>query len=550
MSARKRIGTRGSDLALWQARYVAEALRAQGCETEIVVLKTKGDLIDDVPLRQVEGKAFFTAEIERALLTHEVDVAVHSHKDLPTEMTRGLAIAAVPARAACHERLLAREECVDRAAAFLPLRRGAVVGTSAPRRAEQLRTLRPDLRVEELRGNVPTRVRKLREGRYDAIVLAAAGLDRLELSVEGLFAHDLEVALFVPAPAQGALAVQVRSDDAEMMALCRAALHDAATARAIEAERALLVGAGGGCSLPLAAAVSAEGAQFRAHGFLGAGHPAIAAHGRWAEARAASPEAAIDAVLRALRHGEATGSGPLGGLRVALAGSAQDGSQLGERLLELGASVRAERVIALENLPGVDLFGFLAAAKAGDVIAVTSRHAARSLAGMKIAPGVRFAAVGKASARELLGAGFAADWVGESGARELACSLELERGSRVFWPCAAEALPDFGAELRARGIELRSLAVYRTLECEDVALTPDVDARVYMSPSAVRAALVWERAHPQQRGVRYSLGKSTAAALAEAGLACAAPSCSAGPITEDLVRELHELRRRLGAEAR
>lgn len=550
MSARKKIGTRGSDLALWQARYVAEALRAQGCETEILVLKTKGDLIDDVPLRQVEGKAFFTAEIERALLSREVDVAVHSHKDLPTELTPGLAIAAVPRRAACHERLLVRPERVDRSAAFLPLARGAVVGTSAPRRAEQLRTLRPDLRVEELRGNVPTRVRKLREGRYDAIVLAAAGLDRLALPVEGLFVQDLEVALFVPAPAQGALAVQVRSDDAEMIALCRAALHDEATARAIEAERALLVGAGGGCSLPLAASVSAEGSQFRAHGFLGAGHPAIAAHGRWAEARAASPEAAIDAVLRALRRGEATGCGPLVGLRVALAGSAQDGSQLGERLVELGATAIAERVIALENLPGVDLPGFLGAARSGDVIAVTSRHAARLLSGARIAPGVRFAAVGKASARELASAGFEAQWVGEQGARELACHLELEPGARVFWPCAAEVLPDFGAELGARGIELRALAVYRTLECEDVVLAPDVDARVYMSPSAVRAALAWERAHAPQRSARYALGKNTAQALAEAGLACAAPSCSGGPITEDLVRELHELRLRLGAVAR
>ena len=152
------LGTRGSDLALWQARHVAERLAGRA-EVEIVVLQTRGDRIDDIPLTQVEGKSFFTAEIEQALLERSVDLAVHSHKDLPTEGPPGLVVAAVPARADAAELLLARPEAHDVEAPLLPLRRGVRVGTSSPRRAEQLLTLRPDLVVEPMRGNVPTRVR-------------------------------------------------------------------------------------------------------------------------------------------------------------------------------------------------------------------------------------------------------------------------------------------------------------------------------------------------------------------------------------------------------
>jgi hydroxymethylbilane synthase len=195
-----RIGTRGSELALWQAHYIAGELARAGVETELVVLKTRGDLIDEVPLTQVEGKAFFTAEIERAVLAREVDLAVHSHKDLPGEATPGLIVAAVPPRGPQQERLLIAPSAHDAEAAFLPLKLGSRVGTSAPRRAEQLKTLRPDLSVADLRGNVPTRVRRLREGRYDAIVLAAAGLERLALPLDGLVAIDLPLEWFVPWP--------------------------------------------------------------------------------------------------------------------------------------------------------------------------------------------------------------------------------------------------------------------------------------------------------------------------------------------------------------
>jgi hydroxymethylbilane synthase len=535
-----RIGTRGSDLALWQARHVAERLGRAGVECEIVVLKTRGDLIDDVPLSKVEGKAFFTAEIERALLAGEVDLAVHSHKDLPTEMTPGLVIAAVPARGPRGERLLIDPRAHRADAPLLPLARGARVGTSAPRRAEQLRTLRPDLEVLDLRGNVPTRVRKLREGQYDAIVLAAAGLDRLGLSMDGVVALDLPLERFVPAPAQGALAIQVRAGDKSLFELCREQLHDADTARAIEAERSLLSSAGGGCSLPVAATLAREGRTWVASAFLGAGHPAGAAHGRWARGEGSDPERAIGTALEALRSGRATRVGPLAGLRVALTGSASDGSVLGERLAALGADVTQERAIELEPIGGVDLAARLAELRPGDALAVTSRFAAKQLAGHRVASGVTVAAVGRACARALAEAGLEPAVVGDGGGDALARKLDVARGRAVLWPCAEEALPDLQDALRERGVEVRRLPIYRTRLVAGLELARDADVRVYMSPSAVEAALPSERARPG-RARRFALGHATAAALETAGLAATSPGCSAAPITDELVAELVRL---------
>jgi hydroxymethylbilane synthase len=545
-----RIGTRGSELALWQARHIAGALAARaGLECELVVLKTRGDVIDDVPLTGVEGKAFFTAEIERALLAGDVDLAVHCHKDLPTGETAGLTIAAVPQRGAQHERLLIAPAAHDPAGAFLPVRWGASVGTSAPRRAEQLKTLRPDLELRDLRGNVPTRVRKLREGLYDAILLAAAGLDRLELALDDLEVLDLPLELFVPAPAQGALAVQARAGDAHLIALCRRHLHDESTARAIQAERDLLEVAGGGCNLPLGAAIEAADAngQFRARVFLGAGHPRGTEHGRWSEAAAADPSAAARAAFDHLANGGATGTGPLSPLRIALTGSGSDGSLLSQRLTALGATVIAERVIELEPLPGVDLGLHLEKLSAGDVLAVTSRQVAFQLARHRRPAGLRVAAVGASCARELSEEGWAPDLIGRGGALELAKALaeHVQPSQRVLFPCALEAEHDLERSLAERGIEVERVEVYHTLPIQDVELSSDVDVRVYLSGLAVEAALAWERAHPETQAVRFALGRSSSLALARAGLDHVGPTEDAAEVVEDLVHRIARLRAQL-----
>ncbi len=252
---RVRIGTRGSALALWQAREIAGRLAAAAPELaiELVEITSTGDAVIDLPLAQVEGTGFFTATIERALAAGEVDVAVHSHKDLPVDTAPGLTVAAVPARGPIEDVLCARD---GQTLATLP--RGARIGTCSTRRTAQVLARRPDLDVRVLRGNVPTRVGRVAEGSLDAVVLARAGLERL-----GLQSHITEVfalAEMLPAPAQGALAVQCREGDRELLALL-ASLDHAPTRRAVEAERAVLHTLGGGCSVPVGAVASCDGHQ-------------------------------------------------------------------------------------------------------------------------------------------------------------------------------------------------------------------------------------------------------------------------------------------------
>lgn len=235
------IASRGSQLALWQARWVSVQLTAAGHECRIEIIKTTGDKITDVPLALVGSKGLFTKEIEEALLDGRADLAVHSLKDLPTDLPEGLVLAAVP------EREDARDAVVGKPLADLPT--GAKVGTSSLRRAAQLRKLRPDLVVESVRGNVDTRLRKLDEGRYDAILLAAAGLKRL--GWEARIAEILEPDRMCPAVGQGALAIETRPAGAGHDAC--ATLDHAATHFAVTAERGVLAALGGGCQVPIGA---------------------------------------------------------------------------------------------------------------------------------------------------------------------------------------------------------------------------------------------------------------------------------------------------------
>ncbi len=265
-----RIGTRGSELALWQARTIQRLLGELGTRAELEIIKTKGDKIDDVPLAKLEGKGFFTKEPEDALLDGRVDLAVHSLKDLSTEMPDGLVLAAMVGREDPREMLLVRPEAVDQARLaagdVLPLADGARLGTSAARRQAQVGRLRPDVRIVDLRGNVPTRVNRLREGRYDAILLACAGLKRLELDLSDLFTLPLDAARFVPAPAQGMLGLQCRDEDLWRRTIAR--LDCAEAARAVRAERNLLCRLEGGCQLPFGVNITGAGAEWRLEAFL------------------------------------------------------------------------------------------------------------------------------------------------------------------------------------------------------------------------------------------------------------------------------------------
>jgi hydroxymethylbilane synthase len=240
-----RIGSRGSQLALWQANHVADLLRARGHEVEIEIIKTTGDKITDVALSKVGTKGLFTKEIEEALADRRVDLAVHSLKDLPTELAPQFTLAAVTKREDPRDAFLS-----SKYARFTDLPQGARVGTSSLRRQAQLKSIRPDLVMFPLRGNVDTRLRKLESGDFDAIILAASGLKRLGRMEQ--VREVLPVEVMCPAVGQGALAIECRSDDlATQQEL--ALLGDPAAQQATTAERALLRTLGGGCQVPIAA---------------------------------------------------------------------------------------------------------------------------------------------------------------------------------------------------------------------------------------------------------------------------------------------------------
>lgn len=258
-----KLGTRGSKLALAQSRWIAEQLSRDQLEVELVVIKTTGDRDQASALSKFSGKGIFTKEIEEELLAGSIDFAVHSLKDLPTELPAGLALAPPPLRADPRDALVASVPLQD-----LPL--GAVVGTGSARRRCQLQALRPDLEFREIRGNVPTRARKWREGQYDAVVLAAAGIQRLGLETAGLLeseVHYLEYQQCIPAPGQGILGLEVREGDTEVLELLQR-VTDADADLQARAERAFLHELGGGCHIPAGAMARLELNELLVHAFL------------------------------------------------------------------------------------------------------------------------------------------------------------------------------------------------------------------------------------------------------------------------------------------
>ena len=244
-----RIGTRGSDLALWQANHVKQQLEQLGATVSIQIISTQGDRIQDLSFDKLEGKGFFTKEIEQALLENVVDLAIHSHKDLETNPPEGLVIVAVSEREDPAELLLIHPNSVEENRLW-NLKKGGIIGTSSARRKSQVLAHRPDLVIKELRGNVPTRIAKLRNGEYDAILLAKAGVSRLKLDLSDLIVVRLDPKIMVPAPAQGVLGLQIRSNDERTKSLV-SPLNEVAVHELIAVERKVLNLMDGGCQLPL-----------------------------------------------------------------------------------------------------------------------------------------------------------------------------------------------------------------------------------------------------------------------------------------------------------
>jgi hydroxymethylbilane synthase len=261
--ARLRIGSRGSQLALWQAHHISELLQGQGHAVEIEIIKTTGDKITDVPLAKVGTKGMFTKEIEEALVENHVDLAVHSLKDLPTELATDFEIAAITTRENPRDVF-----CSVKFATIEALPERANVGTSSLRRQAQLMALRPDLQIHPLRGNVDTRLRRLETGDYDAIILAAAGLNRLGKTE--FIRQVIPVEVMTPAAGQGALGIEIRKGDNATRGLI-AFLEDVAARTSTTCERALLKKLGGGCQVPIGAYAEVDGGRIRLQGLVA--HP-------------------------------------------------------------------------------------------------------------------------------------------------------------------------------------------------------------------------------------------------------------------------------------
>ncbi|KAA3631020.1 MAG: hydroxymethylbilane synthase [Calditrichaeota bacterium] len=262
------IGSRGSDLALYQANFIKSELENKyNCDVEIKIIKTSGDKIDNISFDKMEGKGFFTKELEDALLAKEIDIAVHSLKDLMTSQPDGLKTGAVGYRADKRELLLIRKESTADTGVF-PVKDGGVIGTSSNRRKCQVAFLNKSLEIKDLRGNVPTRIQKLRDGQYDAILLAAAGVRRLELDVSDLTVIELDPETFLPAPAQGILGIQLRDDAPEVEATI-VKMNAENDVKAAALERGLLAKFDSGCSLPLGVYSEVDAESYRLKAVLG-----------------------------------------------------------------------------------------------------------------------------------------------------------------------------------------------------------------------------------------------------------------------------------------
>ncbi|MGE0709599.1 MAG: hydroxymethylbilane synthase [Planctomycetota bacterium] len=538
-----RLGTRGSRLALWQAHYVADTIRTRlERPVELVILKTQGDRDQSRPVTELGGVGVFVKELERALLDDEIDLAVHSLKDLPTELPDGLRVPAYPVRKSPHECLIVHPDALDPARAPFPLVEGARVGTASLRRRALLLERRPDLSVAGIRGNVPTRVDKVRAREVDAVMLAAAGIDRLELDLSGLERRDLALDDALPAPGQGALAIEVRAADAELCALL-ARLDDLDARRATGAERELLALIGAGCSVPLGARAWPVGGELVLVAALQTNRPDAAFPVlRRARVRAATPEDAAALALRALappaRDGAVQDGAALelAGQRVLVAREPERAEELVTAIRDAGGEARCraacERVTladpaaaraALAPL-GPEDWALFASANAVEALA-----AALAPTPLSAALSGRVGAIGAATARALGAHGLAVDLLpARASGAELARALLARLGAarpRALLPAARGGRPELREALEAAGCPVTALELYESRPLPPpTAAELDVDAIVLASPSGARATLV-----APTRARMVAIGPTTAAELEALGHEVAAVADSPDP---------------------
>lgn len=492
------IGSRGSDLALWQANYVLRKIQKLGLTAEIKIITTQGDAIQDLSFDKLEGKGFFTKEIEEALLKKEIDLAVHSHKDLPTTSPEGLKIAAVSEREDAAELILIRKECVDNTQKF-SFKKGAVVGTSSARRKSQLLAFRNDIQIADLRGNVPTRVQKLRDKKYDVIMLAAAGVERLHLDLGEFKVLRLDPKEFIPAPAQGVLGLQIREDDHELFGYVNK-LNSEKVEDTIAIERKVLNLFDGGCQLPLGVYCIKEDNKFKV----------------WT-----SKSDAWDTMPKRLYFESFTGDGfaqkivnrlnAVKGTSVLITRDL-DGNSFFKNVLEgngykvEGVSFIETKKISVKNIQPTDWI-FFASSNAVD-------HFFEQEPELK--PKMKFGVIGKATEQTLKKYNRNAAFVGSVNdtkvvGKKFAKAVGEET---VLFPQAKGGLRTVQQQF-ADASKLIDIAVYETVKKENAKL-PDAEIIVFTSPSNVESFFEKGKIKPTQKVI--AIGKSTEKKLKEYGI--------------------------------
>ncbi len=505
------IGTRGSDLALWQANFVKNKLKKIGLAAEIKIIKTQGDKLVNISFDKLEGKGFFTKELEEELLRGTIDLAVHSHKDLPTSNPPGLVIAAVSEREDPAELLLILKDQVD-IKQRLPIKSGKTVGTSSSRRKAQLRALRPDLEIKDLRGNVQTRIQKLRDKYYHAIMVAKAGVLRLKIDLSEFHVEELEPSEFIPAPAQGVLALQIREKDETLLEKLQGLNHPE-VAEQITLERKVLNLFDGGCHTPLGCYCRKSGSLFQV----------------WTSRANVENEFPDRLFIQAestagLAEKIVSKFAPNRKLpkTVFITRFLPENNYFRHAMKKHGIGIDARSLI--KTYPIIHKFDpFIL--KQTDWIFFSSKNAIEYFFQLntELSENIKLAVFGRSSEDTLRKMGRAPDFTGERQgiditgiAKEFA---KLARGTTVLFPRAKDSLRTVQNELSS-GTKVIELPIYETVIEEQVEES-SAEVLIFTSPSNVEAYFSKHLLQPWQRVI--CLGKSTGKKAAEMGASYVLP---------------------------
>lgn len=518
------IGTRGSQLALRQAEEIKKQMISLGAQIEIKIIKTQGDKVADLGFDKMEGKGFFTKELEEALLDGRVDLAVHSLKDLPTEPAPGLKIAAYCCPEDSSEVVLMNAQVFDRHR-FMQIKPGACIGTGSVRREAQIKYFRPDLEIKPLRGNLNTRIQKLCDGQYDAIMIAKAGLDRLHPDIDDLTMIILDKAEFLPAPGQGILAIEIKSDNEKLKAFLERLNNDDAEKKA-RLERGLLARFRGGCSLPLAVHSEQTKTGYALKAFLG-----VKDRDGWQlpvlfEGSHHNIEVLVDMAYKELAEmtvPESEGSA----LKVLITRTKEEAAEFFKGRLGQLEPIYYPVFQIVPKIDKTKISRISANIENYDWIIFTSKNGVQIfldvLADRKveITARTKIAAVGQRTARLLKARDVAVAFVptresGEGLLNELPSIMK--KGERVLLPQGEEAPPLLHDGLAAKGLKVERLDLYKTIPTAPEILPAiechEIGAFIFTSPLSVKFFKDLGHDIPARAWVA-GLGNPTAEALAE-----------------------------------